>query len=43
MQFYKAHLFKAIAELMSFHPKEGDMNGKGHGFQPKTNLAFPDL
>lgn len=41
VQFYKAHLFKAILDGMSFHSRKGHMNGKGHGFLPKTNLTFP--
>lgn len=37
-QFYKAHLFKAIFDLISFHSMEGDVNGKGPGFQHITNF-----
>lgn len=43
VRFYKVHLFKAIFDLMSFHSMEGDVNGKGHGFQHITNLMSPHI
>lgn len=43
VQFYKTHLFKAIIDVMSFHSMKGEMNGKGHGFNPLTSLWFPHI
>ena len=43
VQFCKAIYIKVIFDLMSFHSMEGDVNGKGHGFQPRTNLTFPHI
>lgn len=43
VQFYKAHIFKAMIDLMSFHSMKGERNGKGHGFNPISNLSFPHI